>query len=190
MKLNQPFFTSLLILLVLNGCTTQSQVSQPTEPAAIPLAANPNFEVDNNVSAAGNNKIRDHVQKLYNRQVDVLDVKTPDEMAIYSQLVDVPDKTTYAVAGNPLTNVDTLKFKTDGFVNRRLAGLAYLHKRGVNRKDKIISAEYLFTTDDGYYYLLGYAPVPHLIMNEEDVIIAQDSLNRKSTGLMRTLIKK
>lgn len=189
MRLNQPVIAPLLFLLMVTGCTSQSQVSQPENPAAIPLNNNPNFEV-NNISPAVKTNIRNQVQKLYSRQVDVLDVKTPDQVAIYAQLVDVPDKTTYAVAGNPLTQVDTLKFKTNGFVNRRLEGLAYLHKRGVDRKGKIISAEYLFQTNDGYYYLLGYAPVRHLIMNEEDVIIAQDSLNRKSTGLMATLIKK
>ncbi|MGV3588629.1 MAG: hypothetical protein ACO1OF_16610 [Adhaeribacter sp.] len=185
MKRNYLFFT-LLSFMVLNSCTTNNQISQEN-PAAIPLSSNPNFQV-NNVPESGS--INNQAQKIFERHIKVLNEKAPENVAVYSQLVDVPGKTTYTAMGNPLATADTTKFKNTGFVTRQLSGLAYLHKRGVDRKGKFISAEYLFKTANGYYYLLGYALVPHLLPNEEDVIIAQDSLDRKSTGLMRTLIKK
>jgi len=185
MKRNYILFT-LLIFLVLNSCTTNNQINQEN-PAEIPLSSNPDFQVNNNPEPGS---INNQAQKIFERHFKVLNEQAPENIAVYSQLVDVPGKTTYTAMGNPLATADTTKFKNTGFVTRQLSGLAYLHKRGVDRKGKFISSEYLFKTDNGYYYLLGYAPVPHLIMNEEDVIIAQDSLNRKSTGLMASLIKK
>ena len=181
-------FTLLLFFLITNGCTTNSQISQTENPSDVPLNTNPDFAINN--PAAGNVKISGQAQKIYNRHLKTLDEKAPDNYTVYSQLVDVPEKTTYTAVGNVFGNLDTVKVKSKGFVPRRLNGLAYLHKRQVDRSRKVASTEYIFKTDGGYYYLLAYAPVRHLIHNEEDIIIAQDSLNRKSTGLMAALIKK
>ena len=182
-------FLLLLFCLIMSSCTTNSQLSQTDNPAQMPLNTNPDFTLNNTV-AAENIKINAQTQKIYNRHFKALDEKMPDKLAVYSQLVDVPDKTVYTAVGNMVGNIDTFKVKNKGFVNRRLNDLAYLHKRQIDRSRKLASTEYIFKTDSGYYYLLAYAPIRHLIQNEEDVIIAQDSLNRKSTGLMTALIKK
>lgn len=189
MSRGQSFLTLPLLFLILNGCTTNNQLSQNKNPAEISLNENPNFQV-NNLANPDGVKINQQTQKIYNQHLKTLQEKAPDKFTVYSQLVDVPEKTTYTAVGNLFGNVDTLKIKSKGFVNRRLDNLAYLHKRQIDRNRKVISSEYLFKTDDGYFYLLAYAPVRHLIMNEEDLIIAQDSLNRKSTGLLGSLYKK
>ena len=188
MKRSYIFISLLFNLILLNSCTTNNQVLQEN-PAEIALSANSDFQVNNNAGTDAG-KINNQDQKLYQRHLKTLANDIPESLAVYDQLVDVPGKTTYTAMGNPLSSADTTIFKNNGFVMRRLNGLAYLHKREVDRKGKKISAEYLFNTGNGYYYLLGYAPIRHLLPNEEDVIIAQDSLNRKATGLMATLINK
>jgi len=189
MKQFPAIFTLLLSFLIQYGCTTNNQLSQTENPSEIPLNSNPDFMVGN-LSATDKSKISSQTQKIYNRYIKALDEKEPDKFLVYSQLVDVPDKTTYTALGNMLGNVDTQKIKSKGFVNRRIKDLPYLHKRQIDRTRKVISSEYLFKTDSGYFYLFSYAPVRHLIENEEDIIIAQDSLNRKSTGLITSLGKK
>jgi hypothetical protein len=60
----------------------------------------------------------------------------------------------------------------------------YLHRRSVDRTRKIALSEYILQMDTGYFYLFSYAPIGHLLPNEEDVIIAQDSLTSKYGGIV------
>ncbi|WP_026464242.1 hypothetical protein [Adhaeribacter aquaticus] len=128
-------------------------------------------------------------RRTYNRYAKKMDIKPADKVLFYARSVDKPDRTPYEAVGSLYSSIDTEKIKNQGFVDRQTEGLPFLQKRSVSRGRKIAVSEYVVKLDNGYLYLFSYAPIRHLMRNEEDVIIAQDSLNRKFGGVIAALKK-
>ena len=179
----------ILLLLVIISCTSNSNIpqSQYYSPQAsnynlgFPGQTNSNLEYD---------KYGRATKQTYRRYLNAIKPDQNDKLIYYNHFVDVPGETPYTALGKILNDVDTTRIKEQGFVNRSIQGQPYLHKRFVDRTRKLISAEHLVKVDSGYFYLFSYAPIRHLIPNEEDVIIAQDSLNRKHSALIGSLQKQ
>jgi len=178
----------ILLLLVIISCSSNSNLPQNQyySPQAnnmnlhFPGQTNENLEYDKYGSAT---------KRTYQRYLNAIKPDQNDKLIYYNRFIDVPEETPYTALGKILTDVDTTRLKEQGFVNRRIQDQPYLHKRFVDRTRKLISAEYLVKVDSGYFYLFSYAPIRHLIPNEEDVIIAQDSLNRKHSALIGSIQK-
>lgn len=125
-----------------------------------------------------------YTKKTYRRQLTKMAPNQNDKLLFFSHTVDFPEKTPYTGLGNLIANLDTVALKRDGFVNRSINNQPYLHKRGEDMARKIITSEFVVKVDSGYFYLFSYAPIRHLLHNEEDVIIAQDSLTRKHRAII------
>jgi hypothetical protein len=128
-------------------------------------------------------------KRTYRKHLNKITAPTSDKILFYSHTIDEPHNTPYTAIGKLVGNIDTVKIKADGFVNRTTNSERYLHKIFTDRTQKIISSEFIVPTDSGYFYLFSYAPIRHLLNNEEDVIIAQDSLRRKYTAVIGSLRK-
>ncbi len=131
-----------------------------------------------------------YTKKTYRRQLEKIAPGQKDKLLFYSHTVDFPEKTPYTGLGNLISNLDTAALKRDGFVNRRINNQPYLHKRGEDLARKIVTSEFVVKVDSGYFYLFSFAPIRRLLPNEEDVIIAQDSLTRKHSAIIGSFRKK
>jgi len=129
-------------------------------------------------------------KKTYERFIDQIAPNQRDKILFYSHIVDFPHETPYTAFGKIIMDLDTVKLKSQGFFNRSVNNQPYLHKRFVDRPRKIISSEFVVKVDSGFFYLFSYAPIGHLLPNEEDVIIAQDSLNRKHVAVIGSFRRK
>jgi len=187
MKLGYTFL--LLVILFAIACTSssklpQSQLYSPQTTGlnmAFPGQLQANLEYDQFGSLT---------KKTYQRYLNKLAPDQRDKLLYYARTVDVPEKTPYTALGKLLLNLDTTQIKNQGFVNRIINDQPYLHKKTVDRTRKLIASEYLVKVDSGYFYLFSYAPIRHLLHNEEDVIIAQDSLNRKYSAIIGSFRKR
>lgn len=114
----------------------------------------------------------------------------PEELLFYVRVMDAPDKTPYRAVGAMLAQVDTARVRQAGFIPRQLDQKPYFQRNAVDRERKVALAEYLLKLDKGYFYLFSYAPIGHLLPNEEDVILAQDSLRSKYAGLVAANLRR
>ncbi|PIQ21423.1 MAG: hypothetical protein COW65_09090, partial [Cytophagales bacterium CG18_big_fil_WC_8_21_14_2_50_42_9] len=174
---------SALLFLVFIGCTSNTRLPQGQYYSSRASNLNLNFPGQTN-DHLEYDKYGSLTKKTYRKYLNKIKPDQNDKLIYYSHLVDVPEETPYTALGKIVGEVDTTKIKDQGFVNRRIKDQSYLYKGYVDRTRKFISSEYLMKVDSGYFYLFSYAPIRHLIHNEEDIIIAQDSLNRKHAALI------
>lgn len=181
---------ALLFILLLSGsCTSNSRLTQSQFYS--PQAANLNMSFPGEVkSGLEYDQFGKRTTKTYQRFIDQIAPNQRDKILFYSHIIDLPHDTPYTAFGKIIRDIDTTNLKNNGFVNRTVNNQPYLHKRFVDRSRKLISSEFVVKVDNGFFYLFSYAPIRHLLPNEEDVIIAQDSLNRKHAAVIGSFKNK
>lgn len=132
----------------------------------------------------GKGRLYGLTRKAYDASSRNLGGEPPKDLLFYARTLDAPDKTPYRAVGAMFARLDTAQVRRSGFVDRQMDNKPYLHRRTVDRTRKIALSEYILQMDTGYFYLFSYAPIGHLLPNEEDVIIAQDSLTSKYGGIV------
>ena len=175
---------ALLFLSFLGAsCTSNSRL--PNNQYYSPQASSLNMSLPGEVKAGLEyDQFGKKTKKTYQRFIDQIAPNQRDKILFYSHIIDFPNKTPYTAFGKIIMQLDTTKLKSQGFVNRTANNQPYLHKKTDDRTRKLVSSEYVVKIDSGYFYLFSYAPIGHLLPNEEDVIIAQDSLIRKHTAVI------
>jgi hypothetical protein len=132
----------------------------------------------------GKGRLYAPTRQIYTSSARELAGEPPKELLFYARTLDAPDRTPYRAVGAVLAQVDTARARQIGFIPKQIDQKPYLHRNAVDRTRKIALSEYLLKLDNGYFYLFSYAPIGHLLPNEEDVILAQDSLRSKYGGLV------
>ena len=187
MKLGYTYL--LAVFLFAMACTSSSKLPQSQFYA--PQSTGLNMAFPGQIQAGLEyDQFGSLTKKTFERHLDKLAPDQRDKLLYYARTVDVPEKTPYTALGKLLLNLDTTVIKSQGFANRRINDQPYLHKYTADRTRKLITSEYLVKVDSGYFYLFSYAPIKHLLRNEEDVIIAQDSLNRKYSAIIGSFRKR
>jgi hypothetical protein len=172
-----------LFLCFLWSCTPGPQIRQSSLINSGPQALHINFPV-NYKTIIGKGRLYGLTRQAYGTSVQQLGGEPPKELLFYVHVLDAPDKTPYRAVGAMLAQIDTAQVRKAGFYNREMENKPYLHRSAVDRTRQIVVSEYLLKRDSGYFYIFSYAPISHLLPNEEDVILAQDSLRSKYTGVV------
>jgi hypothetical protein len=173
----------LLLFCLLLGCTPGPKIRPSNLINAGPQALNIQFPAHYK-TMIGKGKLYGLTRKAYTLSASNLAAEPPKELLFYARILDAPDRTPYRAVGALLDQVDTARARQAGFVLQQADNKSYLQKNTVDRTQKIALSEYLLKMDNGYFYLFSYAPIGHLLPNEEDVILAQDSLRSKYAALV------
>ena len=150
-----------------------------TGPQALNIRLPANYK-----TMIGKGRLYGLTRDAYDRSARNLGGAPPKELLFYARVLDAPDKTPYRAVGALLDRIDTAQVRKTGFVTRLQDNKPYLHRNTVDRSQGIALSEYILERDNGYFYLFSYAPISHLLPNEEDVILAQDSLRSKFGGIV------
>jgi hypothetical protein len=175
--------SAFLLFCLLSGCTPGPRISPSnvinTGPQALQIGFPAHYK-----TRIGKGKLFGPTREAYARSSANLGAAPPQDLLFYARVMDAPDKTPYRAVGGLLPQLDTAQARQAGFVVRQIDNKPYLQREGVDRTHKTVVSEYLLKQDNGYFYLFSYAPIGHLLPNEEDVILAQDSLRSKYAGLV------
>ena len=178
-KAGPAFFLFFFLLSCSPGPRIQPSSLINTGPQALHIQFPAHYK-----TRVAKGKLYGPTRQAYARTSGHLGAAAPQDLLFYARVLDAPDKTPYRAVGGMIAQLDTAQVRKAGFVNRQIDNKPYLHRDAVDRTHKIVTSEYLLKQENGYFYLFSYAPIGHLLPNEEDVILAQDSLKSKYAGLV------
>jgi hypothetical protein len=173
----------LLVFCFLLGCSPGPRIRPSNLINSGPQALNIQFPA-NYKTMIGKGRLYGLTREAYARSAQDLGGAPPKELLFYARILDAPDKTPYRAVGAMFAQIDTAQVRKTGFVSRVQDNKPYLHRNAIDRTRGIALSEYILEVDNGYFYLFSYAPISHLLPNEEDVILAQDSLRSKYAGIV------
>jgi hypothetical protein len=168
----------LLLFCFLLSCSPGPRIRPSNLINTGPQALNIQFPA-NYKTMIGKGRLYGLTRDAYASSVQELGGAPPKELLFYARILDAPDKTPYRAVGAMFDQIDTAQVRKAGFLPRMQENKPYLHRNAVDRTRGIALSEYILQVDNGYFYLFSYAPISHLLPNEEDVILAQDSLRSK-----------
>lgn len=173
----------LLLFCFLLSCSPGPRIRPSELINSGPQALNIRFPANYKVMV-GKGRLYGLTRQTFASSARDLGEEPPQALLFYARILDAPDRTPYRAVGAMLAQVDTARVRQKGFIPRQIDQKPYLHRHYVDRTRKIALSEYLLQRDNGYFYLFSYAPIGHLLPNEEDVILAQDSLRSKFADLV------
>jgi hypothetical protein len=173
----------LLLFCFLLSCAPGPRIRPSDQINAGPQALNIHFPV-NYKTMVGKGRLYGLTRKAYASAAQSLGGEPPRELLFYARILDAPDKTPYRAVGAMFARLDTAQLRQTGFVPKQMEQKPSLQRSSVDRDRQIVLSEYILQRENGFFYLFSYAPIGHLLPNEEDVILAQDSLRSKYAGLV------